>query len=350
MPDPPPPPATLDLRLVWCFTVVAEHRHFGRAAEALHTTQPSLSRQIHRLERQLGARLFARTPHGNHLTEAGEVFLPLATALLRSADRAAARTRAAALPSRITIGYTPGIIITPAVRELRREHPEAEVRTLHLAADAPRPALLDHRVDAVVTRLPLRTEGLDVTALHDEPRVLVVPRDHRLAGRESVTLDDIADEPLPKVRGADPLLSAFWRIDPRPDGSPAPDGPLVEADEDKYELVAAGQAVTVSAGVRARTLRPDLTTVPLEGVEPSHVILATRDRDRNRLVAAFRRHARAHLAGQPGGSGDPRGSGTQTPRLVGDGQGRIADFREGIVTALAAAGELRHTEDPLKGP
>ncbi|OLE24823.1 MAG: LysR family transcriptional regulator [Actinobacteria bacterium 13_1_20CM_3_71_11] len=302
MPDPSPPPAAFDLRLVWCFTVVAEHRHFGRAAEALHTTQPSLSRQIRRLEQQLGARLFERTPQGNHLTAAGEVFLPLAAALLRSADQAAARTRAAARPSRITVGYTPGIIITPVVRELRHRHPDAEVQTLHLAVDEPRPALLDHRVDAVVARLPFPTDGLHVTALYDEPRVLVVPVDHRLAGKESVTLDDIADEPLPQMRGSDPLLDAFWRIDPRPDGRPAPDGPLAETVEDKFELIAAGRAVLITAHVHSHTLRPDLTTVPLEGVEPSRVVLATRDRDRNDLVTAFRTYARAHLTGLDQGS------------------------------------------------
>ncbi|TMV00484.1 LysR family transcriptional regulator [Streptomyces sp. DASNCL29] len=70
-----PPPVDLDLRLVHSFTVIAEHRHFGRAAEALHITQPSLSRQIHRLEQQLGARLLDRTPRGSRLTEAGQVFL-----------------------------------------------------------------------------------------------------------------------------------------------------------------------------------------------------------------------------------------------------------------------------------
>jgi hypothetical protein len=96
------------------FTVVADHRHFGRAAEALHVTQPSLSRQVRRLEQQLGARLLDRTPQGSQLTEAGEVFLPLAKALLRSAAQAAARTRAAAEPSRITIGYATNLIITTA--------------------------------------------------------------------------------------------------------------------------------------------------------------------------------------------------------------------------------------------
>src|SRR5579859_6507594 len=104
------PPADLDLRLVRYFTAVAEHRHFGRAAAELRVAQPSLSRQIRGLERQLGARLFDRTPQGTRLTEAGEVFLPRARALLRSAARAAAQTRAAAQPSRITIGYTMGVI------------------------------------------------------------------------------------------------------------------------------------------------------------------------------------------------------------------------------------------------
>jgi DNA-binding transcriptional LysR family regulator len=290
----PSPPLDLDLRLVRYFTVVAEHRHFGRAAEALRVAQPSLSRQIRHLEQQLGARLLDRTPQGSRLTEAGEVFLPLARALLRSSDQAAARTRAAAQPSRITIGYTIGLIVTPAVRQLRREHPDADVQTLHLDWNQPREALLDHRVDAVVTRLPLRTGGLHVTILYDEPRVLLVPLDHRLAGKESVSIDDIADEPIPRL--PDPAWNAYWRIDPRPDGSPAPDGPLVEAIEDKNELIAAGQAVAViPAGVAVGSPRPDLTTIPLDGVEPSHVVLATRAGDRGRLVTAFRKCAQALL-------------------------------------------------------
>src|ERR1700735_3536892 len=94
-----PPEADLDLRLGSYVTVVAEQRHFGRAAAALHLAQPSLSRQIRRLEQQLGARLLDRTPQGSKLTEAGEVFLPLARALLRSAAQATARARAAAQPS-----------------------------------------------------------------------------------------------------------------------------------------------------------------------------------------------------------------------------------------------------------
>ncbi|MBE3014734.1 LysR family transcriptional regulator [Microbispora sp. NEAU-D428] len=299
MPDPASAP-DLDLRLVRYFTAVAEHRHFGRAAEALHITQPSLSRQIRHLERQLGARLLDRTPRGTRLTEAGEIFLPRAKALLRSAAQAAAQTRAAARPSRITIGCTTNMDVAPAVRELHGHHPDADVRTLTLAWDEARAALLDRRVDVAVTRLPLRTDRLHVTVLYDDPRVLLVPRGHRLAGRRLVTLDDIADEPLPRL--PDPDWNAFWRIDPRPDGSPAPDGPLIELLEDKLELIAAGQAVAiVSAGLRADSLHPGLTTVPLHGVEPGHVVLATRAGDDDPLVTAFRKYAQAHLRSDIGG-------------------------------------------------
>jgi DNA-binding transcriptional LysR family regulator len=297
--SPPEVPADLDLRLVRYFTVVAAHRHFGRAAAELLVAQPSLSRQVRRLEQQLGARLFDRTPQGTQLTEAGQVFLPQARALLKAAAQAAAATKAAAQPSRITIGYTPGIIITPAIRQLRHSHPDADVRSLYLEWNDARQALLDHRVDAAVTRLPLVTDGLHVTILYDEPRLLLVPLDHRLAGKESVTLDDIAAEPIPRM--SDPVWNAYWRIDPRPDGSPAPDGPFVEALEDKNELIASGQAVAiVPSGVYNGQVRPDLTTIPLHDVDPSHVILATRAADRNRLVAAFRKSAQDCLTGPSG--------------------------------------------------
>ena len=150
MTDSASPRVDLDLRLVRYFVAVAEHRHFGRAATALRVPQPSLSRQIRRLEQQMGVRLFDRTPQSTRLTEVGEVFLPRAKALLRSAAQAAAQARNAAEPSRITIGYTTALIITPAVRALRREHPDADVQTRHLDWNQPRDALLDHRVDAVV--------------------------------------------------------------------------------------------------------------------------------------------------------------------------------------------------------
>ncbi|HEX3956065.1 MAG TPA: LysR family transcriptional regulator [Trebonia sp.] len=295
MHDSPPIAADLDLALVRSFIVVAEEQHFGRAADVLHVTPSSLSRQVSRLEQQVGARLLDRTPRGSQLTEAGRVFLPLATAALRSAAQAAAAARRAAQPNVVTIGFTMNLVVTPAVRELRRQYPEADVRALYLEPGELRKALLERRVDAAVARLPFPTRQLDATILYDEPRVLAVARDHRLAGKESVTLDDIADEPMP--RSADPVWNAFWRIDPRPDGSPAPSGPLVRAAEEKVELIAGGQVVAIIPASAPISVRPDLTTIPLEGVEPCQVALATRADDHSRLVSAFRRCAQALLTG-----------------------------------------------------
>ncbi|MEV4433850.1 LysR substrate-binding domain-containing protein [Streptomyces sp. NPDC049585] len=298
MPETSDSSVDLDLRLVRYFTVVAEQRHFGRAAAVLHLAQPSLSRQIRRLEEQLGARLLDRTPQGTHPTEAGETFLRHARTLLRSAAQAVAQTRQTAEPTRVAIGYTTGLIITPAVRDLRRQHPEAQVHTHHLAWNQPRAALLKHQVDVVVARMPFATDGLQVTVLYDEPRLLMVSVDHRLAGKESVVLDDIAEEPM--VCLPDPVWNAFWRVDPRPDGRRAPEGPVVESIEDKHEVIASGQAVAlVPAGAMTTNRRPDLVTIAVRGVEPGQVVLATRAGDRRSLVAAFRTAALTHLTGPP---------------------------------------------------
>ncbi|MQY23934.1 LysR family transcriptional regulator [Nocardia macrotermitis] len=291
-----PPAVDLDLLLVHSFTLVAEHGHFGRAAEALHVTQPSLSRQINRLEKQLGARLLDRGPRGTRLTEAGAVFLPQAKALLRNAARAVAQTRAAASPGHVTIGYTGDLIITPVVREMRRRHPDAEIRAQHIQLTDVPAALLDHRVDALVTRLPFVTTDLHVTILYAEPRVVLMPIDHRLAHKDFLTLDDIADEPVPRLRHSDPAWSAYWNIDPRPDGRPAPEGPIIEALEDKLEVIAAGEAVAITAGGQFPTLRPDVIAIPLHGVDPAHVVLATRRDTHNRLVTAFAKYALEQLA------------------------------------------------------
>ena len=282
----------VDLRLVRYFTVVAEHGTFHRAAAALRTAQPSLSRQIQQLEKALGVQLFERTRQGSHLTAAGEAFLPEALSLLRAAERAADRARSAGGSGTLSIGYTGNLIVTPVVRDLRRRG--RTVRSLHLSPSDVASALVDHRIDVAVTRLPLTTDRLRVTVLYDEPRVLVIPVSHRLAGRESVTLDDFADEPL--VRHHDPDLDAFWCVDPRPDGRPAPDGPTAATVEDKLELVAAGDALTMAPpGDEHPSLRRDLTFVPVHDVDPCRVVVATRATETNPLVEEFRAVAVALL-------------------------------------------------------
>ncbi|MFI6875494.1 LysR family transcriptional regulator [Streptomyces sp. NPDC050400] len=286
MPEESSPSADLDLRLVRYFTVLAEHGSFHRAADALHVAQPSLSRQIQRLEQRMGVRLLDRSKQGSRLTEAGRIFLPEAQALLRSAQQALATTRAAVGPDEFTLGHVGGLTVTAMVRDLRKRRPDAQVHTRHLNFDQVNAALLDHQVDAVLAREPFLTDQLDVTVLYEEPRVLMVPTVHRLACRTSVTVDDFADEAL--IRYNDAAYDAFWRLDPRPDGRPAPEGPLALTTADKLELVAGSQALALApAGGDRAPSRPDITTIPVEGIEPCRVVLATRAKDRRPHVRGF---------------------------------------------------------------
>ncbi|GAA2077736.1 LysR substrate-binding domain-containing protein [Streptomyces albiaxialis] len=281
------PGSDLDLRLVGYFTVVAEHANFSRAAAALHVAQPSLSRQIQRLEEHLSVRLFDRTPQGSRLTAAGRAFLPEAQALLQAAHRAEVTAREGAAPREFTIGYAEDLVITHAVRRLRHRHPAARVRTRHLEWNDAH-ALADRRVDALVARapLPFPTDRLRLTELWSEPRVLVVSTEHRLAGKESVTVDDLGDEALPRCPSAVPEWSDFTRLEPRPDGVPAPSAPSdYEAFEDKLDLVAEERTVLIlAAGDRRPRLRPGLTTVPIEGIDPVSVVLATRAGETDPLI------------------------------------------------------------------
>lgn len=279
-------PVDLDLRVVRYFVAVAERGHFGRAAAALHITQPSLSRQIRGLERQLGATLLHRTPQGSQLTDAGRAFLTHADSMLALAARAAAHTRAAAAPDRITIGYTTNLVIAAAVRELRRRRPDAEVNVRHLTWNGAHPALVDHLVDAAVTRLPIPLDGVDVTTLYREPRALLVSHRHRLAARDAVDLEDLDGETMPRV--SDPVWDSYWRTAPRPGGWQAPDGPVLDDAAEMFDFIAENDAVLiVPADSRVPDLQPELTTVPLRGVEPSEVALVQRTGESSALLTEF---------------------------------------------------------------
>lgn len=292
-------PVDLDLRVVRYFTAVAEHGHFGRAAAALHITQPSLSRQIRGLEKRMGATLFERTPQGSRLTDAGRAFLPHAQELLTTAARAAAHTRAAAAPRRLVVGYTTNLVVAEAVRQLRARHPHADISTRHLPWNGAHPALMAHEVDVAVTRLPMPTDGVELTVLYREARALLLSRRHRLACRDDAGLEDIAAEPMPRV--GDPSWDAFWRIDPRPDGRPAPGGPVIEDVAELADYLAGGAGVLIApADSRLPDLHPDLVTIPLGGVEPARVAIARRAGAAGALVDAFTDCARRYVtAGQP---------------------------------------------------
>ncbi|MFE5517291.1 LysR family transcriptional regulator [Streptomyces virginiae] len=279
----------LELRLVRYFTVVAAHQHFGRAAADLHVAQPALSRQIQRLEKNLGARLLDRVPQGARLTPAGQRFLPKAQALLQAAREAELAVREQAETEHIAIGYVEDLVITVAVRELRRRHPDAEITTRYLSCRDVG-ALSDKRVDALIARapLPLAADDVFTTPLYEEPRMLVVPRGHPLADRPSVTAEELA--------GKEAAPCAFETADWTSYRLLGADMPPNETYEDKLELVASGRAIAVlPVGDRRSSLRPDLVTVPVEGSPPSQVVLVSRKGDPNPMIRNLRLVAKAVL-------------------------------------------------------
>lgn len=289
----------LELRLIRYFTVVAEHQSFSRAAAKLHVAQPSLSRQIQRLEHRLGVRLLDRTPQGALLTEAGKAFVPEAQALLRAARQAALTARAYAPAGKVVIGYVEDLVITPAVRELRRRHPHADIATRHLECHE-EGVFTDGQIDVLVARTPLfiPIDDVRVVALYDEPRMLVMPADHWLADRQSVSLDDFAEgESIICSHGGTRAIFPTESYQPS-DPGPLSAGAIVESFEDRMELVASGQAVAVlPVGDHRSSVRPDLTTVPLDGFPASSVVVASRIGEANPLVADFVSAAKIALVG-----------------------------------------------------
>lgn len=284
----------ISLRLVRYFTVVAEYGNFGRAATKLHLAQPSLSRQIQRLEAQLGVRLFDRSPQGSSLTDAGQAFLPRARILLQEAEQAARTARAAVQPHIVTVGCAEGLVITACVQELRRRHPDGQVRTRHLDWRDTR-ALAEGRVDALVLYrpLPFPTDGFRVTKLHQESRVLVTSASHHLANEKAVSLRALSDEELVACVSTPVVWST-----PKPvDGRPAPPPPAIDDSyEDKLELIATGHCVAIfPAADRRAAVREDIALVPVIDIDPCELVLVTRAGDPNPLLGSLEDVARTLL-------------------------------------------------------
>jgi len=285
----------LDLRKLRYFVAVAEELHFGRAAEQLHVAQPVLSRQIRSLEDDLGAELFDRGRRGTRLTPAGEQLLEDALPLLASARALMRRVRSAAQGTQsLTVGFMPGITVTPAMVAFTAHHPDVNLRVLRTTWDDQVEVLLDGRADVSIVRLPIDRNGLQMRPLFREPRVVMVPTGHPFAGRKSVSIKDLAAEHLLQ----DPHAVPEWRdVALELQGGRRPEVPVIHQVEEKLELVAAGAGICVIPLSTANFYtRPDVIPLRVEDIGPNEVALAWVAARRSRLIHDFAQAAADTLA------------------------------------------------------
>jgi DNA-binding transcriptional LysR family regulator len=277
----------LDLRRVRYFVAVAEHLNYGRAAQALHIAQPVLSRQIRTLEQELRVRLFERDKRGTRLTPAGEALLDDARALLTAADATRSRVRDIAAGERVfTVGFMPGLIVTSAVCEFSRHHPDVTVEVLRIDWTNQTEVVHDGTVDVGYLRQPFEQRGLAVEPLLSEPRAVAVPAGHRLAGKDVVTVADLADEHLLQ----DPDAVPEWRdiaVELR-DGQRPGRVPPLRTVEEKLEHVAAGHGIVVLPMSTATFYtRPDVSHVLVGDIAPNQVCLAWDSLRRSALIRDY---------------------------------------------------------------
>ncbi len=188
--------------LLESFAMVAEERHFGRAAERLHIGQSPLSQQIRRLEREVGTPLFTRTTRHVELTEAGKVLQARARTLLHDLATATGDARRAADGElgRIAIGFTGSATfsIMPALASWLRERLPAV--TLDLRGELLTPAqvarLSSGALDVGLLRPPVRVPELDVEIVAREPLLAVLPAAHPLCAQPEIRVADLADIPF----------------------------------------------------------------------------------------------------------------------------------------------------------
>lgn len=184
------------------FVAVAEERHFGRAADRLHIAQPPLSQQIRRLEAELGVTLFTRTTRRVELTPAGELLLERARPIVAAVELAAEDCRRAARGElgRLSVGFTGSTTyaVLPSVAAKLREGLPGVDLELHgeMITPAQVEGLLQGSLDLGFLRPPVRSAELTVEIIRSEPLIAVLPRGHRLAGEERVSVADLAEEPF----------------------------------------------------------------------------------------------------------------------------------------------------------
>ena len=265
----------MELRHLRYFVAVAEAGGLTGAAQGkLHTSQPSLSRQIRDLETEIGAQLLMRRARGIELTPAGRVFLEHARLVLAQVEAAGEAARRVAHPSKpcFTMGFLTGHELKwmpEALRILRDELPNIDVMVSSQYSPLLADALSKGKMDVAFLRRERGMPELTYRVLVREPLMAVLPSDHRLAALKSIDAKDLEGEIFVTVSKTAPVLRAV--IDKYLKGSGANITPQHEADHLAMgmSLIASTGGVGLLPAYAQNFLPSSVTSRPLKGDRPT---------------------------------------------------------------------------------
>jgi DNA-binding transcriptional LysR family regulator len=264
---------TLDPRLLRPFVVLAEELHFGRAAERLHITQPALSQQIARLERQVGVRLLDRTQHRVELSDAGRAVLAPAADSVRAAEAAAAaaRAHAAGEAGTLRLGFSPGAhyVAQAVLAELARERPALRVHARQDNTGVLVRLVAAGELEVALGFCAQAADGVRRDVIREERAVLAVGEQHPLAEGGAIALAALAQETFALVdahdgSGYNATVRALCRAAGFEARTPTdPHGPLAWETAVRtggcVGLTTHASAPATARGVRLRRLEPPIS-------------------------------------------------------------------------------------------
>jgi len=265
----------MELRHLRYFVAVAEAGSLTVAARRrLHTSQPSLSRQIRELEDEVGAQLLTRRARGIELTSAGRAFLEHARSVLSQVEAATEAARRAAHPARpcFTMGFLTGHELTwmpEALRILRDELPNIDVMISSQYSPGLANALVKGTIDAAFLRREQGVPELAFRVLVKEPLMVVLPSDHRLAALKAISAKDLVGETFVIVSNTAPVLRVV--IDEYLKRSGTNIRPAHEADHLSMgmSLIASTRGVGLLPAYAQNFLPSSVTSRPLKGDVPT---------------------------------------------------------------------------------
>jgi LysR family transcriptional regulator, hca operon transcriptional activator len=265
----------MELRHMRYFVAVAEAASLTLAAKTkLHTSQPSLSRQIRDLEEEIGAKLLTRRARGIELTPAGRAFLDHARAVLSQVEAAAEAARRVAHPAKpcFTMGFLTGHELRwmpEALRILRDELPNIDVMISSQYSPLLADGLSKGKIDAAFLRREKGVAGLAFRLLVKEPLVVILPSDHRLAALKSIGPRDLVGETFVTVSDTAPVLRVV--IDNYLKRSGINTTPAHEADHVTMgvSLIASTGGVGLLPAYAQNFLPASVTSRPLKGDTPT---------------------------------------------------------------------------------